>query len=241
MKFYHYLIVCVISSLISFASYVLISEKYVPVPDVFRKASPVPDISGKSPEFAELFLASKNFKLNVAGQEFTAAGKKGMIFRQSPATGFLLKSGKTIDAWVSGGSFSMAVPDVKGLTVAEAKEALRGCSLSAVASKKESSNNIAENKVVRTIPEAGAWCERNTEIILVVSAGAKLTKVPNLRGKTLSRVKTILKSKGLILGMVKKETDIDRRFDIILRQYPRPGKKVKQGTSITVVLNAESD
>ncbi|MEA2082560.1 MAG: PASTA domain-containing protein [Elusimicrobiota bacterium] len=241
MKFYHYIIVIILSTLISFASYVLISEEYVPVPEVFRKASPVPDLSGKSPEFAELFLASKNFKLNVAGQEFTTAGKKGMIFRQSPAAGFLLKSGKTIDTWISGGSFSMAVPDVKGLSVAEAKETLQDCSLSSSATQKETSNDIAENKIIRTIPAAGAWCERGTGIVLVVSAGAKLTTVPNLRGKTLSRVKTILKSKRLILGMVKKETNIDHRFDIILRQYPRAGRKVKQGTSITVVLNAEDN
>ncbi len=241
MKFYHYLVVIIISALISFASYILMSEKYVTIPEVFRKASPVPDISEKSPEFAELLLASKNFKLNVAGQEFTTAGEKGMIFRQSPAVGSLLKSGKKIDAWISGGSFSMAVPDLKGLTVSEAEEALRGCSLESAATRKESSNEIAENKVIRSIPAAGAWCERGTEIILVLSSGAKMTTVPNFKGKTLSRTKLIIKSKGLVLGMVKKETNIDRPFDIILRQYPRAGKKVKQGTSITVVLNAESD
>ncbi|MBA3065350.1 PASTA domain-containing protein [bacterium] len=241
MKFYHYLIVIIISALISFASYVLISEKYLTVPEICRKASPVPDISGKSPEFAELFLASKNFKLNIAGQEFTAAGKKGMIFRQSPAAGSLLKSGKNIDAWVSGGAFSMAVPDVRGLSVGDAAEALSVCSLKPGSEQKENSNEIEEGKVIRTIPAASAWCERGAAIILVVSSGAEMTTVPNLKNKTLSQTNLILKSKNLVLGMVKKETNIDQRFDVILRQYPNPGAKVKQGTSITVVLNAESN
>ncbi|MBA3051724.1 PASTA domain-containing protein, partial [bacterium] len=64
--------------------------------------------------------------------------------------------------------------------------------------------------------------------------------VPNLKGKTLDATKSILKAKKLTLGMVKRETDIDQRFDIILRQYPNPGQRVKQGTAITVVLNSES-
>ncbi|MDO9513778.1 MAG: PASTA domain-containing protein [Elusimicrobiota bacterium] len=240
MKFHHYLVVIILSCLISCASYILLSEGYVSTPDIFRKASPVPDLSGKSPEFAGLFAASKNFKLNVAGQEFTASGEKGSIFRQSPAPGFLLKSGNTIDAWISGGSFSIAVPDLKGLTLAEAKDALQKSSLNSGESQKESSTDIAENKVIKTIPGAGAWCERGAEIILVLSSGAELTTVPNLKGKTLDAAKSILKAKKLTLGMVKRETNIDQRFDIILRQYPNPGQRVKQGTAITVVLNSES-
>jgi len=241
MKFHNYLIVILISSLISFASYVLLDEGYVRAPEMLRKSAPVPNLSGQSPELAGLIVASGKFRLNVAGQEFTSVGEKGKIFRQSPAPGFLLKSGRTIDAWVSAGAFSIAVPDLKALSSGEAKDALRKVSLNFGTPQKESSGDIAENKVIRTIPGAGAWCERGAEVTLVLSSGAELTTVPNLKGKTLAATRNILKAKNLTLGMVKKETNINQRFDIILRQYPNPGTRVKEGTAVTVVLNVEDE
>lgn len=239
MKFHHYLIVILLSSLISFAAYVLLDEGYVQAPEMLRKAAAVPDLSGKTPELAALIAASGKFELNVAGQEFTSAAEKGHIFRQSPAPGFLLKSGKTIDAWVSGGAFSIAVPDLKGLSAGEAKSILQKSSLIAGKSQTESSSEIEADRVIRTIPGAGAWCERGAEITLVLSAGAELTTVPNLRGKSLAAARSILTARKLTMGFVKRETDINNHFDVILRQHPNSGSRVKQGTAVTVVLNVE--
>ena len=66
-------------------------------------------------------------------------------------------------------------------------------------------------------------------------------KVPSIVGKTIPQAQKILSRKGLLLGTVKKTTDIERSFDIILKQYPPARKKVPTKTAVTIILNVEEE
>jgi len=241
MKFYHYIIVILICVLISFLSSFLVEENYVRAPGFMKKSVSVPGIIGKDREISELILGNSGLKLNFAGNEFSEEVGSGRIARQYPPPGVKIKSGAIVEAWISKGAAEITVPDVKGMTPEKASKILLESSLAGAGTSAESSAEVPKGKVIRTVPPAGTQVRRNSVVALVVSSGKKLVVVPRVTGKKIYQAQKILARKGLILGTVKKETDIDRAFDVILRQYPKPGKKVQKGFSVTVVLNAESD
>ena len=198
-------------------------------------------LTGKTGDFGGLILESRGLKINVAGEEYTDEADKGRIFRQSPAAGKSEKSGRTVDVWVSKGLMEVSVPDIKGLSQKEASDLLQKNNLVLSATEEEESAEVEKGKVIYSRPPAGTALLRNSAVVVILSSGKKMTTVPRVTGKTLSRAKRMLKAKLLVVGTVKKETNIDRAFDIILRQYPPAGRKVPEGTSVTVVVNAESN
>ncbi|MFH1958510.1 MAG: PASTA domain-containing protein [bacterium] len=241
MKFYHYIIVILICVFISLVSSIFVKEGYVPVPGFMKKSVSVPGIAGKEREISALILGNSGLKLNLAGNEFSEKVSEGLIARQYPRQGVRIKSGATVEAWVSRGAAEITVPDLKGLTPEDASKILQESSLALAGTSSENSAEDPKGGVIRSVPPAGTPVRRNSAVSLVISSGEKLVVVPRVIGKAISQAQEILAKKGLILGTVKKETDIDRPFDVILRQYPNPGKKVRKGFSVTVVLNAESD
>ena len=241
MKFYHYIIVILICVFISLVSSIFVKEGYVTVPGFMKKIVIIPGIVGKDREISELILENSALKLNVAGNEFSEEVKKGWVARQYPPQGVRIKSGSTVAVWISRGAAEIFVPDLKGLTPDDASKTLRESFLAPAGTSSDSSAEIIEGRVIRSVPPAGTLVIRNSVVSLVVSSGEKLVVVPRVIGKKIYQAQKILAQKGLNLGMVRKETDIDRPFDVILRQYPKPGKKVRKGFSVTVVLNAESD
>ncbi|MFH1352703.1 MAG: PASTA domain-containing protein [bacterium] len=241
MKFYHYIIVILICVFISLASGIFVKEGYVPVPGFMKKSVSVPGIVGKEREISALILGNSGLKLNLAGNEFSEKVSEGLLARQYPGQGVRIKSGATVEAWVSRGAAEMIVPDLKGLTPEDASKILQESFLALAGTSSESSADDPKGGVIRSAPPAGTPVRRNSAVSLVISSGEKLVVVPRVIGKAISQAQGILAKKGLILGTVKKETDIDRPFDVILRQYPQPGKEVRKGFSVTVVLNAESD
>jgi len=241
MKYYHYIIVILISIFISLMSSFFVKEGYVPVPGFMKKSVSVPGIVGKARDVCAIILGNNGLKLNIAGNEFSEEVDEGHIARQYPPQGARIKSGGIVEAWLSKGAAEISVPEMKGQTPEAASEMLRESFLALAGTSAESSGAVTKGLVIRSVPEAGTPVRRNSAVTLIVSSGQKLVIVPRLTGKKIYSAQRILAKKGLILGMVKKETNIDRPFDVILRQYPRQGKKVKKGTSVTVVLNAESD
>ena len=241
MKYYHYLIVVFLSFIISLIVGVFIREGYFASPEFIRKKVEVPDLVGKTDDFGALLLKSCMLKINVAGEEYTDETEKGRVFRQSPAPGSFEKSGRTVDVWVSKGPLGIVVPEMKGLPQEEASAVLEKNFLVLSATEEEASGEIDAGRVIFSKPAAGTAVLRNSGVILVISSGKKMTVVPKVTGKTLSQAQSIISKNSLQLGVIKKETNTDRPFDVILRQHPPAGKKVQQGSSITVVINAEAE
>jgi serine/threonine-protein kinase len=199
----------------------------------------VPHLKGLTRDSAEVVCSAQNIKFEVADEIFSNEYAKGKVVSQDPE-GNARSKFPEVEVVLSKGSQVAYVPDLKGISLEEAIEMLKSLSLT-VGSTGFEYSDVDKGKVVSSSPQAGEEVDYNKAINIVVSKGNKSLVVPRVMGKSLSSAKKILKTKGLTLGYVKKETDIERIFGVILRQHPAPGKQVPYGTSITVVVNEEEE
>jgi hypothetical protein len=129
----------------------------------------VPNISGLDVPTARSRLAQVGLQLQKGDVRFSASVPAGAVIEQQPAAGTLLEKGSLITVAISAGSESFAMPDVTGLPVAAALEALRAKGLAARVEKVES--RLASGTVIATVPAPGQSVSTADIVKVRVSAG----------------------------------------------------------------------
>ena len=132
------------------------------------------------------------------------------------------------------------IPDVAGLTIAEAEEKLKKAGFQvAVDIEYVSSENIEKGLVVKTSPSIGRVVKEGTEIILYESTGSESYEIEDYVGKNCDAVKAILETNyGLNVIIEKMEPEDDKEYDEkeIIKQDLEVGTKVSKGTNITLYI-----
>ena len=84
---------------------------------------------------------------------------------------------------------------IVGWNEGDARERLKSLNLK-VRTEYEQSDEIGENIVIRTMPEAGSEVAAGTEVLLVVSSGPEILEVPDVKGRSYDEAYTILTEAG---------------------------------------------
>lgn len=134
----------------------------------------VPNLVGKTFEEAEEIAAKKDLELVIRFEHFNEKYPTGTICYTLPATGRIIKSGKTIGVWISKGSEFAAVPDVANLTLEEAKQKITDADLNTGEVSQEYSDKVPAGSVISQTPAAGTRQERSQPVNLVFSLGPEL-------------------------------------------------------------------
>lgn len=133
---------------------------------------------------------------------------------------------------------TIAIPDVAGQTVAEAKEALKKSKFEAGEEKSEASDTVAEGRVIRTDPEAGSGRKEGTKVNLIVSSGKQSFQLSNYVGRKYTEVVAELKEKKVPENLIKMEEEESSESEpgIILRQSPAAGTTYDLSKASTITL-----
>ena len=127
----------------------------------------VPDVTGKTAEAAMATLEDKN--LTVSREfEFSNDVPCGQVIRQDPKAGKTVKEGTKVTIYVSQGTESIKVTDVRGKSEADAKAALSDFD---VTTTTEHSDTVAEGNVISQSISGGQYAEKGASITIVVSSG----------------------------------------------------------------------
>ena len=127
----------------------------------------VPDVTGKTAEAAMATLEDKN--LTVSREfEFSNDVPSGQVIRQDPKAGKTVKEGTKVTIYVSQGTESIKVTDVRGKSEADAKAALSDFD---VTTTTEHSDTVAEGNVISQSISGGQYAEKGVLITIVVSSG----------------------------------------------------------------------
>lgn len=127
----------------------------------------VPDVTGKTSDAAMATLEDKN--LTVSREfEFSNDVPAGQVIRQDPKSGSTVKEGTKVTIYVSQGSESVKVPDVRGKSEADAKAAL---SEFAVTTTTEHSDSVDSGNVISQSIDAGQYADKGAAITIVISSG----------------------------------------------------------------------
>ena len=133
---------------------------------------------------------------------------------------------------------TIAIPDVAGKTVAEAKETLKKANFEIGEEKSEASEKVEEGRIIRTDPDAGTGRKEGSKINLVVSSGKQSFQLSNYIGRKSTDVIAELKQKKVPENLIKieEEESSESEAGTVLRQSPAAGTTYDLSKASTITL-----
>lgn len=196
----------------------------------FGPAAPlvtVPDVIGKPVKTAEARLASIRLKMIVANYDYNTNVKEGSIISLSPYEGKQVRAGREVRATVSRGSRTVKLPDLNGVSQADATAKLAELDLQ-IASAPKQANEKPDGTILRQDPAAGTVLPRQAKVKLAVSGGPDFGRIELADGKKfLFRTLTITVPQGKALQMVSVFVENGDEEQSFLDRLCRPGEIVK--------------
>jgi beta-lactam-binding protein with PASTA domain len=207
----------------------------------FLEKVEVPDVRMATVDQGRLILENRSLSLLVESEREDPVIPGGAIISQSPVPGSLVRRGTPISVVVSKGKMGVTIPNLSSVSLEEARKRLGDMGLKVGSITEQSSDSIAKGSVISTFPSPDTIVKEGTIIDLVISTGKGEVIVPNVLGRRLGQAKDILERAGLRVGRIDYVCDVEKLFDIILRQNPRPGKSVPKLTAVNLTINAEEE
>ena len=192
----------------------------------------VPIVVGQTLDSARAELERAGLEADVRRRADRAP--RDIVFDQAPNAGRNVDDGSSVAVFVSNGPGTVKVPDLLGLTEADAKRRLRAAELTPDV-QRESSAKVAGGLVIRTDPSEGRPVDRRSEVTLFVSSGPEQVVVPDVTGQDETSAVTALRGKGL--SAVVREKASTEPQGTVVSQSPAGGLQVDQGTSVTIFVS----
>lgn len=199
----------------------------------------VPDVSGMDEEAAQKALENEGLKVGTPDYVFDDNYEEGEVIGTTPAANSKVTKDTEIIMKVSKGADKKTVPNVVGMTEADARAAIEAAGLKVGGSVTYDYNDSVEKgKVYEQSVAAGKKVSGGTSVSISVSNGKKPEEkvaIPNLSGCTAARAKSVLESKGLKYADGGEE-ESEEEAGIVSRWSPY-GSSVPKGTTITVWIS----
>lgn len=197
----------------------------------------VPDVQYKEKAAAKSALEALGLFVTIveAESETVAAG---LVISQSIAANTAVEPGTSITLTVSKGASSFAMPNVVGMTEANAKTTLTGKGLS-VSVTYEYSTKAAGTVLKQSISE-NTQVTRGASVTITVSSGEETVSVPNVVGQTSSSAQSTLQSKGFAVTVNKVYSDTVAE-GIVISQIPGGGSSQVKGSTVILTVSLGKD
>ena len=206
----------------------------------------VPDVTGNQLNVAIALLQQNGFSVgDVKRVEREAPANE--VLEQDPAaappadqasedcsilTFFCSKPKVTLT--VSSGPGSAKVPSTAGLTSAAAEEKLEAAGFKA---KLESvhSRDVEEGLVLKSEPSGGETATKGSTVVLKVSSGPKLAKVPVVVGSQRSLAVQQIRGRGFAPSV--EEVESKQPQGQVIRQAPSAGSQLPPGSTVSITVS----
>jgi serine/threonine-protein kinase len=194
----------------------------------------VPDVTGKTVDEASQALIEAGFVPRQKAEKNDDV-EEGLVIRTDPAANAEAAVNSTVTIFYSSGPKTIAVPDVRGQSVNDARNTLSGAGFTGtIQERQEASNDIPEGQVIGTEPGAGEQAAANATITLVVSSGPGQVGVPNVVGLSEDNARAQLQ--GFDVQTRDQDVNDPNQDGQVLSQNPTAGAQVDQGSTITLVI-----
>ena len=163
----------------------------------------------------------------------------GVICDQAINVGEKVKYGTEVFLYISLGEKTDTMPDLTRSTLENAKNILNAMQVDVtILTDKEYSDDIPEDRVTRTDPEAGATLKNNQFVTIYISMGkeTKTVLVPNVVGKDASIAEATLTAKNLKVNK-KEEFSNTVPSGTVISQTPSENAEVEEGSTVTIVVS----
>lgn len=142
--------------------------------------------------------------------------------------------------WSTNHGEAIKVPEIKGLTLDEAKNVLDDAGLDYEVSDSVFQAGLKPLSIITNYPKSGSSVKSNRKIFLTVAAvSAPMVKLPNIIGRSSLSAQNQLLSSGLLFGGEEKIPALEENTILKIKLGSRelqPGDEVPKGSKIVFVV-----
>ncbi len=142
------------------------------------KEVPVPDLRGKPLVEARRLAQEAGLNLVVRQEDYNEQFPEGTVYLVQPEPGSSVKAGGAVQVWVSKGARTVEVPNVQGLSEADARQRLVQAGLQVGKVEEKPHPTAPAGTVLSQSPGPRQKVNRDAPVDLVVSKGPALPPVP---------------------------------------------------------------
>jgi len=197
------------------------------------------NLVGQERTIAENFLTGQGF-LPLCMEEASDTVPVGQVARTEPAVGEELTDGQVIKLYISSGPAiqEIQMPDIvrQNISTAEAILDMQGIQLK-IEKKEEDSLEVEAGCVIRTEPAAKATVKTGDTVIIYVSTGPKMVKMPNVVGKDIEAALEMLDYAGFTNIDYTTYVDSDEPENEVITQSVKEKEEVAINTKIVLTLS----
>ncbi len=200
----------------------------------------VPNLQGLFASEASARLEQARLKVTIGDSLHHETVPADAVVDQDPGGGQLVKQGRRIVLTVSKGPRYYEVPDLRRISLREARLQLEENQLAIGQILYRSSDALPAGAVVGQSPPPGAQLARHSAVDLQVSNGppTALKRVPNLIGLSIRAVEDTLRKYELRIGHIAKRIDEQKRVGTVLAQQPTSEQRIRRHSRIDLVVSA---
>ncbi len=211
------------------------------------KSYEVPDLVGVEQAVALNEVSGNDWVIETNRERSDEVPEVDHVVRTVPAAGEMLDEGATLVVYVSDGPELRTIPELAGMTLADAQATLTDLRLVLVEVTPEFSEDVAPGSIIRwQVQEnpsliAGAQVLPDTVIEVTVSLGPAPRPAPDLTNLTLDEATAALGGVQLVLARGEDEFSDTIEVGRVVSQDPPPTTPVERGGTVTVRISKGPD
>ncbi len=199
----------------------------------------VPDIVGLAEAEARAAALDVGLDFRVGGGMNHPEAPESTVLSQRPLAGQFARAGAPVEAMLSRGPEVHTLPDVAGLSERQAEIVLERLGFDVEVESRE--DPIPAGRAIETRPPAGSELAVPGRLVLVVSEGAPIVVVPDMRGLHIDDAVRILADAGLELGSLSFDPGAVEAPGRIVGQYPPEGYSLRAGDGVELRVAGDRD
>ncbi len=194
----------------------------------------VPSVAGQSEAAAGAALRRAGL-VPVPALTASSTVADGMVISETPPAGSMVGKGTRVTIAVSTGPGSSPLPNVAGLTAAQATAKLKEAGFKPT-TEAQSSATVASGRVISTNPSAGTEAQAGSSVTVLVSSGPAQTSVPDVVGQSRAAAEATLTNAKLAAGAITQQTSTEQSPGTVLEQSPAAGSSLPDGGTVSLTV-----
>ncbi|MFE9623883.1 Stk1 family PASTA domain-containing Ser/Thr kinase [Streptomyces sp. NPDC006527] len=203
------------------------------------KPFPAPNFVGQTLDRAQTMATNVDLKL-VPTEKPCENTPKGSVCDQNPPAKANVNKGDTINITVSTGAPKVAVPNVTGKSLEEAKTTLEGDKYQFVVETKEEVSPQEPGTVLSQDPDLGTEVEKGSKITLTIAKAEEKATVPDVIGRTCDEAKAQMQASNLVGNCVEVDTQDPNQVGKVIETTPSANSQVDKASQVQIKVGRSS-
>jgi serine/threonine-protein kinase len=197
----------------------------------------VPDVTNQVLEDAVTTLKNLGFEVVPVAEETTTVDTN-VVWKQVPLPGEEIKEGETVTIVYNPSNAPMAVPNLTGMTIDQARAALLNLGLTIGVVTPQNDPTAPADTIIASVPKAGEQVLGGATIDLFVSQGSGVVQIPNVQGQTSQAARSVLEGDPFkFLITIVEEASATVESGRVTRTSPTIGADTTKGASVTIYVS----